>query len=191
MVPLSAIAQITLTDGFWSTTFDCDDWTHGISGTLNCDGIKKALDNCAGDGYVPCDQTPDNMGEQILSSANHPASDGGVDGTGAQVHYLYTGVDGLGVWNDVSGGLYIDWPDANEFWLRFYTKYGESGDDYSWGGISYYKSFYVDGNWYLDFPGDHNNLDVHVDSPGRYADGPNGYYGGTKMMARGGVLGLR
>ena len=150
---LPAFATITFQDGFWSSSFMCDDWVHDYPSTLDCDGWETDLDVCAGGAdSIPCAGTDQSRGESILSSHNHAA---GVSDSGAQVHYFYTGADGQGVTNDRSGGLILRFPRIlQEYWLRFYIYYPE---EMAWGVAQGWKTIYFDNEgsnagWYFGLP---------------------------------------
>ncbi len=146
---------ISFTNGLWTQSFDCAEWSADWPVTLDCNGMDTAaLNTCAGVGVVPCQWDNDSMGEQILASANNP---NGVAGTNAQVHYFYTGIDGKGSVNDVSGGLKIYFPsNLPEYWFRFYIYFPT---EMGWGGtFSGWKTLYCDTEghntygWYFGFP---------------------------------------
>lgn len=37
-LPILVSAEITLENGFWSTSYDCEEWNQGE--TLDCDGLE-------------------------------------------------------------------------------------------------------------------------------------------------------
>lgn len=152
LLPVQVFAQINFSNGYWSTTFECSDWVHDYPSTLSCDGLQSGGNWCAGSGGVPCAGTDQSRGESILASANNPA---GVPGTAAQVHYFFTGSNGQGATNDVSGGLLIKFPNVlQEYWFRYYIYYPE---EMGWGGsYSGWKTLYFDhgptAGWYFGAP---------------------------------------
>lgn len=89
------------------------------------------------------------MGEQILASLNNSS---GEPGTGAQVHYLFTGPDGTSSYDEYSGGLAITFAET-EYWFRCYVFFPA---EYAFGGVeSAYKVLYghMDaGSFYWNFP---------------------------------------
>lgn len=116
-----AHSAIQFSNHYWSTTFDCPDWIHDYPSSLHCDGVSSNLNNCAGTGVVPYEGTDQSRGESILASSNH---EDGTPGTAAQVHYFYTGLDGLDANNNTSGGLALQLPQiVQEYWLRIYSYY--------------------------------------------------------------------
>jgi len=147
MFPLVSFAEIVITNGFWSTSYDCDDWTDGYD-VLDCDGLESGpVGYCSGDDYAQCLQDATSWAEQILSAYNR--SDG-VSGTGAGVHYLFNGGH-----NNQSSGNQVVFPSPlNEYWFRFYIYYKSTMDFNN----NYYKTLYIDidsshqTGWIFNFP---------------------------------------
>lgn len=120
----SASAEIGLTDGHWSTTFDCSVWAS--DGPLACDGLE-IQDNS----WVCTTENPPKPTE-ITSEANHPAGDGGM---------------GMRKWvgpghNISSQGLSVRFdPPQPEIWLRWVTRFE---DGFYWTGVlKYHKIIYA------------------------------------------------
>lgn len=107
-------------DLFWSTTYDCDEWTQS-QGDPNCDGLAFYGGwTCNGDE------------EQITSAANYPGGNGGK----GQRHWVGDGV------NQNSGGLKKEFSFVqSELWIRWYMRY-ESG--FQWNPLGYDKWLYID-----------------------------------------------
>lgn len=157
MLPNFSQAAISFTNGRWENSFACNDWVHTYPFTVDCAGLENGLNYCATskpvtERQLPCDGTDQSRSESILHSMNNP---GGVAGTAAQVHYFYTGVNGSGESNDVSGGLNIVFPALlQEYWFRSYIYYPR---ELGWGIQNGWKTFYFDtvaglDGWYFDFP---------------------------------------
>lgn len=166
---------IHFTNGKWETSFNCGaDWFHGISSTLNCDGLGE------GGGWVSGFSRKQHLppagnekSEEILASANNP---GGVPGSSAQLHYLYTGMDGTNCdCNEYdctkratncpgSGGLKIKFEEIlQEYWIRWYQYFPTEmgwGAVFSGGKILYIDHDYTAG-WYFMFPARSGYLGTH------------------------------
>lgn len=99
-----ALSAVSFTDGFWSSTFDCDDWTQ--PGALSCDGIEMADDSAY------CGGSP--SASSIASSFNNAAGEGG---KGYRTYFLG------GSHNGMSTPSRVTFSSAQkEFWLRFYYR---------------------------------------------------------------------
>lgn len=144
----NALATITFTDGYWSTSFEgMNDWTHATTPTVLSNGMEARFNYCAGPCTevawgcdpplnFPCDKTSNTATEQVLLSANNPD---GVVGSAAQVHYFYTGADGNGSNNNITSGLTVVFPSKlQEFWLRFYVYYPVDINVSGWKILYYY-----------------------------------------------------
>lgn len=138
-----AFGTITLTNGYWSTSFEnMADWTHTSTPATLPNGLVARYNYCANNGgptySVPCPSTSTARGEQVLASANNP---GGVAGSAAQVHYFNTGTTGNGVpAHNMSSGLTLEFPSqVQEFWFRFYIYYPTTADIHGWKILHYYN----------------------------------------------------
>jgi hypothetical protein len=130
---------VTLTNGEWSTTFNCSDWTYYPGGNPNtgCDGLTRDTDGNAGY-YI-----------RINSRDNNPTGGGG-KGLGWQVD------NGSGTSTSPTGSnLNISLPKLTNFWIRWYVSLpagmpissctlAEWKILYVYGGSN---SFYVDTNY--------------------------------------------
>lgn len=118
-----ASAQVTLVDGFWSTTFEgCA--TGPVGPGDICDGLE-AVDSTytCGPGGTPSQITPD---------ANYPAGGGG-----AGYAIFYEG----DVRNSMSTPMTVRLPAPTpELWLRFYRSWPVGQ---TWGGIFEHKIIYA------------------------------------------------
>lgn len=118
-----ALAAITFTNGYWSTTFNCADWTQPDS--LTCDGVEMA-DNSA---YA------NSEGSRINSTGNYSS------GGGSKGYRMYVTGNSH---NEISTPLKITFPSAQtEFWVRFYYKI-PSGQ-YLSGALTSHKIMYLYG----------------------------------------------
>lgn len=112
-------AAISLTNGYWSTTFNCSDWTQPAA--LSCDGVESNDDSA----YAG------SQGSQILSAANNSSGGGG---SGYRTYYTGDEV------NEMSSMMNIELPTGiTEFWLRWYYRIpdGQSMDDIGEHKIAY------------------------------------------------------
>lgn len=152
IVPNFSQAAISFTNGKWENSFACSDWVADYPSTFNCNGLAIGGNWCAAaSGGVPCAGTDQSRGESILAAYNNPL---GQAGTAAQVHYFWTGVDGLGSSNKASGGISVYYPQLlQEFWFRSYVYYPR---EMGWGIANGWKTIYFDHvstpGWYFDFP---------------------------------------
>jgi hypothetical protein len=115
----NALADITFTNGFWSTSFigcgsDLNICTAGCGFSVSCDGNSPS---CADDLYAPfpCGDTScsGDTPSQILNAANNP------NGEGGRGYRMYVGP---GAAADQSAYPAIDFQNLSEFWLRFYIR---------------------------------------------------------------------
>ncbi len=116
-----ANAAVTLTNGRWSTTFNCPDWDQNLSSdTFSCDGLnaQNYLNTC--DGQV-----------SHLNSSGNNASGGG--GKGFR-EYICEGQ------NTYTSTLNVNLSQpVDELWFRWYMRY-QSG--FSWSTEHYHKLVY-------------------------------------------------
>ena len=114
-----SFAVISLTNGYWSTTFDCDDWSQPNS--LNCDGVESQ-DDSAYSG---------SQGSLINSAGNHSAGGGG---KGYRTYFATTR-------NEMSSMPRLELPNGiTEVWIRWYYRI-PSGQ--SIGGLGEHKLAYL------------------------------------------------
>jgi hypothetical protein len=101
----SAHAGITLANGYWSTTFNCADWTYypGDNPNTGCDGLTRAVDG--------------NSGYYIrINSADNNPNGGGGKGLGWQVG------NGSGTSTSPTGSnIEMAWGGSTHFWIRWYV----------------------------------------------------------------------
>lgn len=96
-----SFAAITFTDGYWSTTFNCDDWTQPNS--LTCDGVEDQ----------DASAYSNSQGSAINSSGNYS---GGGGGKGYRTYFSNTH-------NEMSSMPKIVFPtDVTEVWVRWYYR---------------------------------------------------------------------
>lgn len=131
ILPPNLYAAISFTNGYWSTTFDCNEWTQPSA--LSCDGVE--MDNDAA--YAG------SQGSQITSSANHSSGAGGLGWRTYMVGNEHNGM---------STPFQVTFPSAlKEVWLRFYYRI-PSGQTI--GSIQAHKIIYVWGSttFRIDYP---------------------------------------
>lgn len=121
--PRGAWADITLTNGSWSTTFDCADWVHPDSGA--CDGLTLTGGGAAG-------QMTNKT--QITAAANYAPGEGGKG-----IRFWV----GSGDEDWLSAPIYIHLPQPKkELWVRYYTRW-ETGFAWQNGNPHYEKAWYI------------------------------------------------
>src|SRR3989339_1367829 len=119
---------ITLSNGKWSTTFNCNDWARPSDGPdTGCDGISRDLDGASG--YV----------SSITSAANYP---GGAGGKGFS--WQIGNGPGDSATSPTSANLALSWGGSNHVWIRWYVRIPQ-GLDTSYGSrcIQGWKVLYV------------------------------------------------
>jgi len=119
---------ITLSNGKWSTTFNCNDWARPSDGPdTGCDGISRDLDGASG--YV----------SSITSAANYP---GGAGGKGFS--WQIGNGPGDSATSPTSANLALSWGGSNHVWIRWYVRIPQ-GLDISYGSrcIQGWKVLYV------------------------------------------------
>src|SRR3989339_1578209 len=131
---------ITLSNGKWSTTFNCNDWAYPPDSPIpGCDGIERSIDGNSG--YI--------LG--INSSANNPSGAGG-KGLSWQVG------NGSGQsTSPASANIGLSWSGSNNVWIRWYVSL-PSGMPIQSCTLSMWKLLYVYGSslsdsFYVDTEG--------------------------------------
>jgi hypothetical protein len=138
---VAASANITLTNGKWSTTFNCSDWTYPPdSPSTGCDGLDRGTDSLT-------------YSSQITSSANNPSGGGG-EGFAWKV-----GNGNVTTTSTTSSNLGIAWSGSSHFWIRWYVRI-PAGLSIGYGGPNIYgwkvlylwnaaksQSVYIDANY--------------------------------------------
>ncbi len=104
LTPSLLWAAIDLSSGYWSTTFDCAEWTS--PNALSCDGLGKG-------GDYPCTDGTGSHFTQITTGANMATGGGG---------------RGYRNWhgpckNNNSGSVYASFTHEKELWVRWYIRY--------------------------------------------------------------------
>lgn len=131
-----AFADITFTNNYWSTTFNCKEQTITSTGTNICDEMD-VLER------YQCEADSPYKDTLITSSANNSSGGGGR----GYRHWL--GTDR----NNHSSAFSIQFPsNLDEVWVRWYARY-QTG--FIWGGIYEHKVVYFWGNlqWlYVNMP---------------------------------------
>ena len=116
-------ADIDLSNGYWNSTFDCDEWEYPAGGLSDCDTFSPGSGNvCNG------------IDTQITTNASMR------DGSRGMRQWIGDGA------NNGSRGLYVDFDTQQEVWIRWYHRYQEN---FTWGGAvapypHYDKLLYVD-----------------------------------------------
>lgn len=161
LVPSLCFADISFNNGFWSSTFDCNEMTITSTGTNICDGLD-VVDRYTADG------THDT---QITSSANSPSGSGGR----GYRHWIGTSR------NNHSSAFRANFPSRqNEVWVRWHQRWQPG---FSWAGIYHHKILYFwsTSQWfYLNIPqwADNNisTLGVNVNGGNSYRSTTQGWY---------------
>lgn len=102
--PQVSKADIDISSGFWSTTYNCPDQKQGDAIWVTCDGLKKYGDWTASTGQV----------EQITPLANMAAGGGG----SGQRHWI-----GVGKNNGSGEAQFCLTTPQPELWFRYYTRW--------------------------------------------------------------------
>lgn len=125
-------ADIDISSGFWSATYNCPDQKEGDATWLTCDGLKAYGNWIASTGQV----------EQITPLANMAAGGGG----SGQRHWIGSGKNN----NSGSAQFCLTAPQP-EFWFRYYTRWQQG---YFMSGQQAQKLIYgVGGGPYIDTNG--------------------------------------
>jgi len=149
ILPPNIYAAISFTNGYWSTTFNCNEWAQPSA--LSCDGVEMDNDSA----YAG------SQGSLITSSANHSA---GAGGRGWRTYMVGNEHNGM------STPFQLTFPSAQkEVWLRFYYRI-PAGQTV--GSIQAHKIIYVWGSttFRIDYPY-YGNVQMEGDVNRVYPDG--------------------
>jgi hypothetical protein len=120
-----SLAAITFTDGHWSTTFDCDEWT--MPDALTCDDM-----------IIGATYTFNDHQTQILSTANYSNGDGG---RGIRFWLAWDPEAEVEARTKYTGPLWVGFPSAQqELWIRWYMRYQYG---FAWSPLEYHKQLYI------------------------------------------------
>lgn len=142
-------AAITLVNGKWSTTFDCDDWVQdGYECT--CLPGEMTLNN-----QVYFCTTDNPVGRSTINSSGNYSGGGG--GKGFRV--------ATGDGDDVLGAspVFSLTTDQSEIWIRWYVRFPAG---FAWQKLLYLKSIYItmsDGKQNVAFETLSSSLSLYVD----------------------------
>jgi hypothetical protein len=129
VTPSFAVADITLTDGEWSTTFDCGEQSYFPGSGINCDGIANGL----------VENTEEDLPVVITADANYASGGGG----GGLWWRIQNG--SVSSTSPASAETLIGMASQTHFWLRWYIKIEEGLTITKSSGSNIYgwKTFYL------------------------------------------------